>query len=63
MGRYIEENVNKFQQNICFNIYLSMSINILIKAIFVGIAKVIPGLSGTILMICFNLYLLLNLQV
>lgn len=33
-----------------------MNINILIKAVFVGIAKIIPGLSGTILMISFNLY-------
>ena len=33
-----------------------MNIKILIKAIFIGIAKVIPGLSGTILMISFNLY-------
>ena len=33
-----------------------MNINQLIKGIIVGIAKVIPGLSGAVLMISFNLY-------
>lgn len=33
-----------------------MNINQLIKGIFVGIAKIIPGLSGAVLMISFNLY-------
>lgn len=33
-----------------------MNIKDLIKAILIGIAKIIPGLSGTILMISFNLY-------
>ena len=33
-----------------------MNIKNLIKAIIIGIAKIIPGLSGTILMITFNLY-------
>lgn len=33
-----------------------MKIKLLIKAIFIGIAKIIPGLSGTILMMSFNLY-------
>lgn len=33
-----------------------MSINQLIKGVIIGIAKVIPGLSGAVLMISFNLY-------
>ena len=33
-----------------------MNIKELIKAILIGIAKIIPGVSGTILMISFNLY-------
>lgn len=33
-----------------------MKIKELLKAILIGIAKIIPGLSGTILMISFNLY-------
>lgn len=33
-----------------------MNINQLIKGIIVGIAKIIPGLSGAVLMISFNLY-------
>lgn len=33
-----------------------MNIKELIKAILIGIAKIIPGLSGTVLMISFNLY-------
>ena len=33
-----------------------MSINHLIKGIIIGIAKIIPGLSGAVLMISFNLY-------
>ena len=33
-----------------------MNINQLIKGIFIGIAKIIPGLSGAVLMISFNLY-------
>ena len=33
-----------------------MKIKDLIKAVLIGIAKIIPGLSGTILMISFNLY-------
>lgn len=33
-----------------------MNINQLIKGIIIGIAKIIPGLSGAILMISFNLY-------
>ncbi len=33
-----------------------MNINELIKGIIIGIAKIIPGLSGAVLMISFNLY-------
>ena len=33
-----------------------MNIKLLIKGIIIGIAKIIPGLSGAILMISFNLY-------
>ena len=33
-----------------------MNINQLIKGIIIGIAKIIPGLSGAVLMISFNLY-------
>lgn len=33
-----------------------MNINILIKGIIIGIAKIIPGLSGSLVMISFNLY-------
>lgn len=38
------------------NIKFSMNINQLIKGIIIGIAKIIPGLSGAVLMISFNLY-------
>lgn len=38
------------------DIYLSMNIKELIKGIIIGIAKIIPGLSGAVLMISFNLY-------
>ena len=33
-----------------------MKINLLMKGIIIGIAKIIPGFSGAILMISFNLY-------
>ena len=33
-----------------------MNINQLIKGIIVGIAKIVPGFSGAVLMISFNLY-------
>ena len=33
-----------------------MNINQLIKGVIIGIAKIIPGLSGAVLMISFNLY-------
>lgn len=33
-----------------------MNINQLIKGIIIGVAKIIPGLSGSVLMISFNLY-------
>ena len=33
-----------------------MNIKQLIKAILIGIAKIVPGLSGTVLMISFNIY-------
>ena len=33
-----------------------MNINELIKGIIIGVAKIIPGLSGAVLMISFNLY-------
>ena len=33
-----------------------MKINLLIKGILVGIAKIVPGFSGAILMISFGLY-------
>lgn len=33
-----------------------MNINQLIKGIIIGVAKIIPGLSGAVLMISFNLY-------
>jgi len=37
-------------------ISLNMNISQLIKGIIIGIAKIIPGLSGAVLMISFNLY-------
>lgn len=37
-------------------IKLNMNIKELIKGIIIGIAKIIPGLSGAVLMISFNLY-------
>ena len=37
-------------------IYFTMKINLLIKGILVGIAKIVPGFSGAILMISFGLY-------
>ncbi len=33
-----------------------MDINLILKGIIVGVAKIIPGLSGAVLMISFNLY-------
>lgn len=38
------------------NIGYSMNINNFLKGIIIGIAKIIPGLSGAVLMISFNLY-------